>query len=119
CVLVQTGTEVVAHYHLPRGAHGVVLRVAWFVPGRRGPTEGSLDVPLAQGEERAVLPPIEAGAHVRGALGIELEGAFKPLAVAWVYRVSEARVSVAFAAPGEPPVTLRAQLGRAVADLLV
>jgi hypothetical protein len=66
-----------------------------------------------------VLPPIEAGAHVRGALGIDLEGAFKPLAVAWVYRVSEGGVSVAFAAPGEPPVALREQLGRGVADLLV
>ena len=119
CVLVQTGTEVVAEYRLPRAAHGVILRVAWFVPGRRGPTEGSIDVPLERGEERVVLPPIEAGAHVRGALGIDLEGAFKPLAVAWVYRVSERGVSIAFAAPGEPPVALREQLGRGVADLLV
>jgi hypothetical protein len=119
CVIVQKGTEVVGHYRVPPNAHGVILRVAWFVPGRRGPTEGSLDVPLDPTEERVPLPPVEASGHVRGALGVELEGAFKPLAVAWVYRVSDGGVSVAFAPPGAPPVALRAQLGREVAELLV
>jgi hypothetical protein len=119
CVLVQKGSEIEVHYRVPVGAHGLLLRVAWFVPGRRGPTEGNLDLSLDPAAVRVTLPPVEASAHVRGALGIELEGAFKPFAIAWVYRVSESGVSVAFAPPGAPPVALRAQLGRELADLLV
>jgi hypothetical protein len=119
CALVQRGTEIVAHHRVLVSAGNLLLRVVWFVPGRSGPTEGSFDVSLDPGADRVVLPPVDASAHVRGALGEELDGAFKPLAVAWVYRVSEGGVSVAFAPPGAPPFALRAQLGRDVADLLV
>jgi hypothetical protein len=119
CALVQRGSEIVAHYRLLVTAGNLLLRVVWFVPGRSGPTEGSFDVSLDPGADRVVLPPVDASAHVRGALGEELDGAFKPLAVAWVYRASAGGVSVAFAPPGAPPFALREQLGRDVADLLV
>jgi hypothetical protein len=119
CALVQKGTEVVAHYSVPFGTESPLLRVAWFVPGPHGPTEGNFDAPLEPSAGSLALPPIDASAHIRGALGSELEGAFKPLAVAWVYRIGEGGVSVVFAPPGAPPLALRAQLGRDLADLLV
>jgi hypothetical protein len=121
CALVQRGGRVEGLYRLPSAAQQVLLRVAWFVPGKEGPSEGNLDLVLDPEESRVALPPVEQGAHVRGALGVEVEGAFKPLAVAWVYRASDVGLSVEFAPPGVEPAALRdsAQLGRGVADSLV
>ncbi len=124
CALVQRGGKVEARYRLPSGAQlpsgarQVLLRVVWFVPGKEGPSEGNLDVVLDPKESRVELPLVEQGAHVRGALGIEEEGAFKPLAVAWVYRAGDAGLSVEFAPPGVEPAALldSAQLGRGAAD---
>ncbi|HTQ07342.1 MAG TPA: tetratricopeptide repeat protein [Polyangiaceae bacterium] len=116
CALVQSGAKVEGHYRLPPDAARVLLRVVWFVPSAEGPTEGNIDLTLDPAESRVVLPPVEQAAHVRGALGVEVEGAFKPLAVAWVYRASDAGLNVEFAPPGVEPRALRAQLGRAVAD---
>jgi hypothetical protein len=118
CALVQRGGKVEALYRLPAGVERVLLRVVWFVPGKAGPNEGNLDLVLEPAEDRVALPPVERAAHVRGALGIELEGAFKPLAVAWVYRASDAGLTVEFAPPGVEPAALRdsSQLARAAAD---
>lgn len=118
CALVQRGGKVEGLYRLPHGAQRVLLRVVWFVPGKEGPSEGNLDLVVDAEEQRVALPPIEQGAHVRGALGVEVEGAFKPLAVAWVYRWNDAGLSVEFAPPGVEPAALRdsAQLGHGLAD---
>ena len=88
------------------------MRVAWFVATREGPTEGSLEVPLDPALRSVALPGLEQTAHVRAALGTKEDGAFHPLAVAWVYRVTAGGVKVEFAAPGVEPTVLRAELGR-------
>lgn len=116
CALVQHGAKVEGHYRLPPGPGQVLLRVVWFVPNKEGPSEGNVDLVLDPAETRVQLPPIEPAAHVRGALGVEVEGAFKPLAVAWVYRAGDRGLNVEFAPPGVEPAALRAQLGRGVAD---
>jgi len=112
CALAQTGGAVEAHYRLPPGTGHFVMRVAWFVPTHEGPTEGSLDVPLDRALRRVSLPGLEQTAHVRAALGTKDDGAFNPVAVAWVYRVTAGGVKVEFAPPGREPTALRAELGR-------
>jgi hypothetical protein len=76
-------------------------------------------VPLSSPRGRVTLPIVESSAHVRAVLGVGAGGSFRPLAVAWVYRVAEGQVSTEFAPPGDEPLVLRAQLGRAAADLAV
>jgi hypothetical protein len=119
CALARGPGAVEGHYALPRGVSGVFLRVVWFVPGHEGPTQGSIDLPVEAPRGRVTLPALDQSAHVRAALGVEAGGAFHPLAVAWVYRLGEGRLSVEFAPPGDEPSALRAQLGRAAADLAV
>jgi Tetratricopeptide repeat len=119
CALSQQGSKVEGHYRLPATVENALLRVVWFVPSAAGPTEGNVDVRLDPRESHVVLPPVEQAAHVRAALGVEIEGAFKPLAVAWVYRWNDSGVTVEFAPPGVEPTTLRAQLKRDAADSLV
>jgi hypothetical protein len=110
CVLAQGPSSVEGYYSLPPSTTGAVLRVAWFVPRHDGPTQGNLDVPLDPARGRVTLPELDRAACVRAALGVDAGAGFQPLAVAWVYRVADGRVSVEFAPPGAEPTSLRAQL---------
>jgi hypothetical protein len=117
CALARGPGAVEGYYALPSGVRGALLRVIWFVPGLDGPAQGGVDLPLGEARGRVTLPSLDRTAEVRAALGTGEGSAFLPLAVAWVYRVAEGRVSVEFAPPGDEPSGLRAQLGRAAADL--
>jgi hypothetical protein len=119
CALAQGSSAIAGYYALPAGVAGGVLRVVWFVAGREGPTQGSIDLPLNGPRGRVTLPALEQTAHVRAAIGAGMGSSFQPAVVAWVYRVSAGRVTVEFAPPGPEPTALRAQLGEGVADFAV
>ncbi len=112
CALLEQDGVVEGLYSLPSGVSGVVLRFAWVVPGRDGPSQGSLDVPLEPGGARVSLPKVASTARVRGALGTNVNGTFRPLAVAWVYRRSSTGLSLSFAPPGLEPSELFARSAR-------
>jgi len=109
CALLARNGSIEGLYTLPPGMRGVVLRVAWFVPGHDGPRTGTVDVPLDPVRTRVALPLAPPGAHVRAALGTEAGGGFRPLAVAWVYRAEASTLSVAFAPPEPESAFLRAE----------
>jgi len=109
CALLERAGTLEGLYSLPPGASGVVLRVVWFVPSHEGPSLGAVDLPLDPVSTRISLPRVEPTAQVRAALGTEVAGTFRPLAVACVYRAQAGALSVAFAPPaGESPL-LRAE----------
>jgi len=109
CALLACNGSVEGLYSLPPGTRGVVLRVAWFVPGHDAPSTGTLDVPLDPAHTRVALPLAPPGAHVRAALGTRAGASFQPLAVAWVYRAEASMLSVAFAPPERESAFLRAE----------
>jgi len=119
CALAQGSSAIAGYYALPAGASGGVLRVVWFVAGREGPTQGSIDLPLDGPRGRVTLPALEQSAHVRAALGAGMGSSFQPAIVAWVYRVNAGQVTLEFAPPGPEPAALRAQLGAGLADFAV
>jgi hypothetical protein len=109
CALLACNGSIEGLYSLPPGTRGVVLRVAWFVPGHDGPSTGTLDVPVDPLHTRVALPLAPPGAHVRAALGTGAGASFQPLAVAWVYRAEASTLSVAFAPPEHESAFLRAE----------
>jgi len=109
CALLERAGTLEGLYSLPPSASGVVLRLAWFVPSHEGPSVGTVDVPLDPVRTRISLPRVAPSAHVRAALGTDVAGIFRPLAVACVYRESEGALSVAFAPPAGESVLLRAE----------
>lgn len=109
CALLEQEGRVDGFYTLPPGASDAVLRIAWFVPTEEGPSVGTVDVPLDPSSHRVSLPRVEPTAHVRGVLGTGVAEAFRPLAVASVYRAEAGALALAFAPPEGESSLLRAE----------